>query len=462
MSPFRETLPAGGSIESFSLDWITRCRPACILPVSVSADHGETRLLFHTEGLIRLAAAAAAVRASAEACTSREARAGDPDPAAWIRAAVYGMYASIRYAENCLLDRSRFRLDAGSVWFRPDDSDPHSGGRIPDPRKPVMTYVPLTGYRSETCLSRLVLNLYHDVPDSMPDARPAAYADPLLEAARQGEDALWEHLAETEGLQTSGNAPNGAESIGTDPDPTPPSRKQSGPGVRLPVVAATLLAPFLLAAVPVAFLFGPPGLQNLLPGRSERRMLAALSLILMMAVDSVILFSPRSPLKLPTSGALRPGHSRIGSWLAWISGFRRDVRGSGLAGVLARVLDRGARPGSPTEPATGSDGYERLGFLSEGEPGTPEETQGIRAYILTAEFLIGRDPDMADLTVPDESVGRVHARITRREGSFFVTDLGSVNGTRLDGRRLDRHVTVPMPDRCRIGFAGREFYFTAD
>ncbi len=104
----------------------------------------------------------------------------------------------------------------------------------------------------------------------------------------------------------------------------------------------------------------------------------------------------------------------------------------------------------------------RLGLLSVGMPGTPEETEGLRAYILVDEFLVGRDDAVCDLPLAATSVGRRHARITRREGSFFITDLGSKNGTSLDGRRLNKLETYLLPDRCRLEFADQAFYFAAD
>lgn len=104
----------------------------------------------------------------------------------------------------------------------------------------------------------------------------------------------------------------------------------------------------------------------------------------------------------------------------------------------------------------------RLGLLSVGMPGTPQEMEGLRAYILVDEFLVGRDDAVCDLPLPTGSVGRRHARITRREGSFFITDLGSKNGTSLDGRRLNKLESYLLPDRCRIEFADQAFYFAAD
>ena len=48
------------------------------------------------------------------------------------------------------------------------------------------------------------------------------------------------------------------------------------------------------------------------------------------------------------------------------------------------------------------------------------------------ELLIGRI-EPAGLVVNDSEVSRRHARLNCRGGGFYVEDLGSVNGTQLDG-----------------------------
>ena len=121
-----------------------------------------------------------------------------------------------------------------------------------------------------------------------------------------------------------------------------------------------------------------------------------------------------------------------------------------------------ARASDQTELIQVQQSAYRLGLLSIGMPGILEETESLRAYILVDEFLVGRDDALCDLPLPASSVGRRHARITRREGSFFITDLGSKNGTSLDGRRLNKLEDYLLPDRCRIEFADQAFYFTAD
>jgi hypothetical protein len=108
-----------------------------------------------------------------------------------------------------------------------------------------------------------------------------------------------------------------------------------------------------------------------------------------------------------------------------------------------------------------SDNF-RLAMLSSGLPGTPEEGEGLRAYILVDEFIIGRDEIAADLHLPVTTVGRQHAKIQRREGAFFLSDLGSKNGTSLDGRRLNKFEEYMLPDRCRLVFADQAFYFQVE
>ncbi|MGN1024381.1 MAG: DUF6382 domain-containing protein, partial [Lachnospiraceae bacterium] len=50
---------------------------------------------------------------------------------------------------------------------------------------------------------------------------------------------------------------------------------------------------------------------------------------------------------------------------------------------------------------------------------------------------IGSDPAMAGSVIPDPSIGRIHARISRdRDGEYLLTDCGSRYGTFLNGVRL--------------------------
>ena len=52
----------------------------------------------------------------------------------------------------------------------------------------------------------------------------------------------------------------------------------------------------------------------------------------------------------------------------------------------------------------------------------------------------------SDVCLPDESVSRRHAGIEWREAAWFVTDLGSTQGTRLSGQQIEAHKPVILRD----------------
>ena len=67
------------------------------------------------------------------------------------------------------------------------------------------------------------------------------------------------------------------------------------------------------------------------------------------------------------------------------------------------------------------------------------------------EFVIGRGPD-CQLRLGSSMVSRSHARIERRGRRFFLRDLASTNGSRINGRTLrDREVEFVDGDRLQIG-----------
>jgi SARP family transcriptional regulator, regulator of embCAB operon len=69
---------------------------------------------------------------------------------------------------------------------------------------------------------------------------------------------------------------------------------------------------------------------------------------------------------------------------------------------------------------------------------------------------IGRSSDN-DIVLSDIKVSRHHAAITVSGAAFVITDLGSVNGVRVGGQRIDPTAELSDGDRIRIG--DQEFTF---
>ena len=69
-----------------------------------------------------------------------------------------------------------------------------------------------------------------------------------------------------------------------------------------------------------------------------------------------------------------------------------------------------------------------------------------KAFELTKDTItIGRSPEN-DIQIPDKSLSRIHATITREENTFFITDSGSKNGTFLSGKKLEPGKRYELPE----------------
>ncbi|MCB9556116.1 MAG: FHA domain-containing protein [Deltaproteobacteria bacterium] len=53
------------------------------------------------------------------------------------------------------------------------------------------------------------------------------------------------------------------------------------------------------------------------------------------------------------------------------------------------------------------------------------------------QFIIGRGSKTSDLAIKDGNISRKHAAIIRRNGTFYIKDLGSTNGIDYKGMRID-------------------------
>jgi len=72
-----------------------------------------------------------------------------------------------------------------------------------------------------------------------------------------------------------------------------------------------------------------------------------------------------------------------------------------------------------------------------------------RRVLFEGPMRIGRSPD-CELALRDKRASRHHARLHARDGMLVLTDLGSTNGTRVNGQRISE-VVLGHGDRILIG-----------
>jgi pSer/pThr/pTyr-binding forkhead associated (FHA) protein len=71
-------------------------------------------------------------------------------------------------------------------------------------------------------------------------------------------------------------------------------------------------------------------------------------------------------------------------------------------------------------------------------------------FVLAGQIVtIGRDP-ASDIFLNDITVSRRHARIDRTETGFDLSDVGSLNGTYVNGERIETH-PLTSGDEVQIG-----------
>jgi hypothetical protein len=122
-------------------------------------------------------------------------------------------------------------------------------------------------------------------------------------------------------------------------------------------------------------------------------------------------------------------------------------------------------PAQPPEPESGRT----MVYGSAGRIAEPLEEQA-RIRQATAVLLLGTKrmivgsggatlgrSRQSDIVVDDPNVSRTHAELRPRGGSWVLTDLGSTNGSSVNGRRIDAPTVVKPGDEIELGTAAMRF-----
>jgi hypothetical protein len=117
-------------------------------------------------------------------------------------------------------------------------------------------------------------------------------------------------------------------------------------------------------------------------------------------------------------------------------------------------------PAPVAEPVAEPLPAAEIGATRVFEPTEPVEPQPepVRAAIVLAGsrheldqpvVTVGRSQE-CDIVVEDPSASRRHAELRREDGAFWIIDLGSTNGTELNGERVER-ARLETGDRITVG-----------
>ena len=145
-------------------------------------------------------------------------------------------------------------------------------------------------------------------------------------------------------------------------------------------------------------------------------------------------------------------------WAVW-----SEVRGTRQGGAAANIAHAPMSRTDPTVPAPSPLAVQgkpskRAVRAPKGRRGNvgrliviePKTRRGA-AFATADEITIGRAATCT-IGMPDDTfVSQLHARVFRDSGSTMIEDLGSTNGTHLNGKRLTRPERIAKGDRVQIG-----------
>jgi hypothetical protein len=108
-------------------------------------------------------------------------------------------------------------------------------------------------------------------------------------------------------------------------------------------------------------------------------------------------------------------------------GYANNARPAGapMAGPAGHVAP--AAPAAPPMPPQMGSAGPTLFLIYNGQ----------RYPVTKDQFIIGRGSKTSDLPIKDGNISRKHAAVIRRNGTFYIKDLGSTNGIDYKGMRID-------------------------
>ena len=77
------------------------------------------------------------------------------------------------------------------------------------------------------------------------------------------------------------------------------------------------------------------------------------------------------------------------------------------------------------------------------------------------DFIIGRLSGHVDHVLKNNAVGKLHAQLICKDGTCYIKDLNSMNGTFINNNRIESNKEFELKENDRLQLANSEFIFTA-
>jgi len=119
---------------------------------------------------------------------------------------------------------------------------------------------------------------------------------------------------------------------------------------------------------------------------------------------------------------------------------RSDLFGRAVPTGGGRELQNPERP----RKSRRSKGQPRVMSITNGP------NAGIQADLAGQTVMIGRGSD-CQLILDDDYVSTRHARVVSSDEGIYIEDLGSTNGSYVNGMRISAPTTITLQDTVRIG-----------
>ena len=130
--------------------------------------------------------------------------------------------------------------------------------------------------------------------------------------------------------------------------------------------------------------------------------------------------------------------------LSAVSVIRSDLFGKSVRASDQPQPQELETPPPPSRRGRRQRGEPRVLMISQGSQA------GLSAELAGGMIMIGRSAD-CQLILDDDYVSTRHARVVATPNGIYVEDLGSTNGTYVNGQRITAPTTITLADSVRIG-----------